>query len=92
MIGARMISIERRDVEDLLGKQVVVVEGEEHAGDRGHAGRDHDRDHLVAEHVDAERARRLLVLADREPEIADAAAQQRRGTSTNATTVSARMT
>src|SRR5712691_106091 len=65
-----------RDVKDLLGEQIVVIEGEEDARDRGHGGGYDDREHLVAERVDAERARRLLVLADREPAIADAAAQQ----------------
>ena len=33
-----------RDVKDLLRKQIVVVEREEHAGDRGHAGGDDHRD------------------------------------------------
>ena len=64
------------DVEDLLGKQVVVVEGEEDAGERGHGGGEDDRVHLVAEDVDAERPRGLLVLADRLPVVAGAAAQE----------------
>ena len=37
-----------RDVEDLLGKQVVVVEGVEDAGEGRHAGGNHHRQHLVA--------------------------------------------
>ena len=76
MIGAEDELDRARDVEDLLGKQIVVVEGEEHAGDRGHAGGENDGDHLVAESVDAERAGGLLVLADGLPEIADAALEQ----------------
>ena len=68
-----------RDVEHLLGEQVVVIERVEHAGEGRHAGRDHHRDHLVAEGVDAGRARGLLVLADRQPEIADAALAAARG-------------
>src|SRR5690606_24693186 len=66
------------DMEDLLGKEIVVVEGEEHACQRGHAGRDLHREHLVPEHIDTGRARRFLVVADR-PEIeAEASAQQPR--------------
>src|SRR5690606_34158995 len=66
------------DVEDLLGKQVVVVEGEEHAGQRGHARRDLHGVHLVAEDVDAGGARRLLVVADR-PEVEAQAPSQEPG-------------
>src|SRR5690606_3626739 len=66
-----------RDVEDLLGEQVVVVEGEYDAGERGHGRRQHDGVHLVAEDVDAERLRRLRAFADRQPVVAQAAAQQR---------------
>ena len=65
-----------QDVKHLLGKQVVVEERIEHAGERGHAGGNDDRVHLVAERVDAGRAGGVLVLADRKPEIADPAAQQ----------------
>src|SRR5215212_8554772 len=66
-----------QDEERLLRKQIVVIERIKHAGWSRHARRDDDGDHLVAERVDAERARRLFVLADCLPVIADAAAQQR---------------
>src|SRR5688572_19819724 len=66
-----------RDVEDLLGKQVVVVEREHHPGERGHRRGQNDGGHLVAEEIHAERLRRLRALADREPVVAHPAAQQR---------------
>ena len=80
------------DVEDLFGEEVVVVERVEHAGKRSHRRRDHQREHLVAERIDAGGARRLLVLADGEPEIADAAACSSAGDSRNATAVAASIT
>src|SRR5688572_17104686 len=58
------------DVEDLLGEEVVVIEGEEHAGDGGHRRAQRHGGHLPAESVDAERLRRFLVLADRLPVVA----------------------
>src|SRR5215475_6128920 len=66
-----------RDVKHLLGKQVVVVKGDKDAGERRHASGDNGRIHLVAEGIDAERARGVFVLADRQPVIADAAVEQR---------------
>src|ERR1700693_6334394 len=51
-----------RDMENLLGEQVVVIKSEEYAGGGGQARRQSDRDHLVAKRVDAERTRRLLIL------------------------------
>src|SRR5688572_11477158 len=66
-----------RDVEDLLRKEVVVVEREHHAGERSHRRGENHRHHLVAEEVHAERLRRLGTLADREPVVAHAAAQER---------------
>ena len=66
------------DVEDLLGEKVVVVEGEEHAGQRRHARGNEHRDHLAAEGVDPQGLRRLRILADGQPVIADAGAQQPR--------------
>ena len=76
MTGPRIISIELRDVENLFGEQIIVEERVEHAGKRRHRGRNHQRKHLVAERIDAGGARRLLVLADGEPEIADTALEQ----------------
>src|SRR5688572_17982378 len=66
-----------RDVEDLLGKEIVVVEREHHAGERGHRRGEDDGHHLVAEEIHAERLRRLRALADREPVVTHPAAQQR---------------
>ena len=80
------------DVEDLFGKQIVVEERIEHTGERGHRRRDHQGVHLIAERVDAGGARGLLVLADCEPEIADAAACSSARDSKNASAVAASMT
>src|ERR1041384_1318028 len=55
------------DVEDLLGEEVVVVEGEEHARHRGHRRGERHRVHLPAESVDPQSLRRFLVFADRLP-------------------------
>src|SRR3954471_23175146 len=57
------------DIEDLLGEEVVVVEGEEHPRHRGHRGAERDRVQLPAKSVDSKGLRRLLVLADRPPVI-----------------------
>ena len=54
-------------MEDLLGEQIVVIEGEENAGHRGHRGADRHRQHLPAEAVDTERLRGFFVFADRLP-------------------------
>src|SRR5262249_1677186 len=64
------------DAEHLLGKQVVVVERKEYASRRRQPGRDQHREHLVAECCDADRARRLFVLANGAPEISKPAVQQ----------------
>ena len=77
-IGPRMMSDRAGNIEHLLGKQVVVIEREHHAGKRCHGGGDDHRDHFVVKRVDAGRARGLFILADRQPEIADPAFQQRR--------------
>ena len=71
-----MISIEREMLKTCSGKQVVVEECIEHPGERRHRSRHYHGKHLVAEGVDAGRPRRLLILTDRQPEIADAAAQE----------------
>src|SRR4051794_25890241 len=55
------------DIEDLLGEEVVVVEGEEHPGHCGHGGAERNRVQLPAERVDPQGLRRLLVFADRLP-------------------------
>ena len=65
------------NVEHLLGKQVVVIERVNDAGKRCHCGGDDHRNHLVMKRVDAGRARGFFILADRQPEISDAAFQQR---------------
>src|SRR5262249_24354766 len=65
------------DVENLLGKKIVIIEGKEHAGDGGHPRRELNGDHFVAERINAEGPRGALVLADRLPIIAEPAAQQK---------------
>src|SRR5512134_1894016 len=66
------------DVEDLLGEEIVVIEGEEDARHRGHRRADHHREHLPAEGVDAERLGRRLIFPDRLPVVAGPAAEQPR--------------
>ena len=65
-----------QDAEDLLGEQVVLIEREEHAAQRRHAGRHLDRIHLVAEGVDAGGARGFFVVANGAEIEAQPAAQQ----------------
>ena len=51
--GARMMPIERDDVEHLLGKQVVVIEGDKHAAETEvMADEITTADHLPAEGID----------------------------------------
>ena len=64
------------DGEGRLGKEVVVVEGVPHAGQRRQRRRDHDRDHLAAQHRHADRLCRLGILADGEPVAAEPAFEQ----------------
>src|SRR6202034_1020254 len=64
------------NVEDILGKQVVVEKCVEHAGKGRDGGGDHHGVHFVAERIDAGGACRLLVFADGEQKVADAAAEQ----------------
>ena len=63
--------------EGRLGEEVVVVEGVPHARQRRQRRRDHDGDHLAAQHRHADRLGRLGVLADGEPVAAEPAFQQR---------------
>src|SRR5918992_6377471 len=66
------------DVEDLLGEEVVVIEGEEDARDRSHRRAQRHGGHLPAEGIDAQSLRRFLVLPYRLPVITGTGAQKPR--------------
>src|SRR3569623_2860420 len=64
------------EAEDLLGKEVVVIEGEEYAGHGRHRRAEDDRVHLPSEHIDAQRLGRGLILANGAPVVAGPPAEQ----------------